>query len=459
MFIGRESELKTLNEHYAKNEFSCIPIYGRRRIGKSELIKEFIKDKKAILFLAKKGTHKENLEELSLVIYNNPNSAIFNKLDNALGKIHEMAQKEKLIFVIDEYPYLAESKKSVSSTLQHIIDHKFNNTNMMLILCGSSMSFMQNQVLGYESPLYGRRHGQIHIKPLDYKTSKLFAGSDFTEEEKAMMYGITGGIPKYLSLFDPEKDFASNVIREFFTSASFLFEEPENLLKQELKEPAIYNSVISAIATGGSQMKDIKGKTDLESSNISFYIKSLIELGIVEREIPIFEKPDSKKSVYKIADGMFRFWYRFIYKNMSLIDFGKGEELYKNIATEQLSSFMGEVFEKMAIEYMWDNYDNLPIKMQNLGRWWGTNQHKKSQEEIDFIAHDFDNKKAIFAECKWTNAEVPESVINDLIEKSDMFKFDEKYFYIFAKKGFTPAAIQKAENDSRIKLITFEEMF
>jgi AAA+ ATPase superfamily predicted ATPase len=457
MFIGRETELETLNKRYNSGKFECLPIYGRRRIGKTQLIAEFAKNKKAIVYLAKKGDYSENMRALSNAIHEGGTVSYFVDFEDALNKIYEMAQKEKLIFVIDEYPYLAESKESVSSTLQHTIDHKFLKTDMMLILCGSSMSFMENQVLGYQSPLYGRRSGQIKLMPLNYKKSALFC-PNYSKTDNAAVFGVTGGIPKYLSLFEPDKDLEENIINLYFDKNSFLYEEPESLLKQELRNPAAYNKIISAVAAGASQMKDITGKAGIESSAASGYIKSLMELGIIKREVPIFDKADSKKSIYRINDGMFRFWYRFVFKNLSLIDYGKGVVAYKNMAKEQIPSFMGEAFEQICIEYMWDNFYNLPIVMQNIGRWWGTDPNTKTQQEIDFIAHDYENKKAVFGECKWTNEKIPESVVGRLIEKAGMFgNYDAKYYYLFSKSGFTEAAKKKA--NEYVKLVEFEDMF
>ncbi|MCL2159789.1 MAG: ATP-binding protein [Oscillospiraceae bacterium] len=457
MFIGRERELENLNKRYKSGKFECIPIYGRRRIGKTQLILEFVRDKKAIVYLAKKGDYSENMRTLSKAIYENETVSYFVDFEDALNKIYERAKKEKLVFVIDEYPYLAESKESVSSTLQHIIDHKFMQTDMILILCGSSMSFMENQVLGYQSPLYGRRSGQIKLKPLGYKKSALFC-PNYSKADNAVVFGVTGGIPKYLSLFDPERTLEKNIIDLYFDKNSFLYEEPENLLKQELREPSAYNMIISAVATGASQMKDIIGKTGMESSAVSGYIKSLIELGIIKREVPIFDRQDSKKSIYRLSDGMFRFWYRFVFGNLSLIDYGKGGVVYENIAKQQIPTFMGEAFEQICIDYMWDNFEHLPFVMQNIGRWWGANPKTKTAQEIDFIAHDCENKKAAFGECKWTNEKTPESVVERLVEKADMFgNYQEKYYYLFSKSGFTEAAGKKASE--HIKLIEFEDMF
>ncbi|MCL1918797.1 MAG: ATP-binding protein [Peptococcaceae bacterium] len=463
MFIGRETELKRLNERYNSGEFECVTIYGRRRIGKTELIKEFIKDKKAIFFTALEDEYEANLAALSRAVFETLNDikvdVSFNSIDDIFQHIYEAAQQEHLVFVIDEYPYLAQSKKSVSSILQRDIDHKFQNTTLFLILCGSSMSFMEKQVMGYQSPLYGRRTGQYRLLPFDYETAKKFH-STFTPEESAVIYGITGGIPKYLALFKDHCSLRDNIINTYFRADSMLFEEPSNLLKQELREPAVYNSIITAIATGSSKLNEIATTVKMQTGACFTYIDALMSLGIVRRELPVLAKPTSKNSIYRLNDGMFRFWYRFVYRNLSKVQLDKGEEIYNRIQ-EQLPAFMGETFEDICHHYMHreNNKGRLPIQFQEIGRWWGTNPLMKTQQELDILAVDDREEQAIFAECKWTNQPMPESVVESLIEKARMFKnYRRKYYYFFSKNGFTEAC-QKKSLDETIRLIEFKDMF
>ena len=460
MFIGRKKELDTLNKQYTREEFTFIPIYGRRRVGKTQLIEEFIRDKRAIFFTGvNKELYKDQLVRLSKAIFDNSESApVFDDFDKAMETVYQMAQKEKLIFVIDEFPYLANANKSVVSMLQQFIDLKLLKTNMMLILAGSSLSFMENQVLSTQSPLYGRRTGQIKLLPVDFKTSRAFV-QKMSKHDQAVVYGVTGGIPKYLSLFDDILSLDENLTIQFFDRNEYLFEEPGNLLKQEYSDPSLYQSIITAVASGGSQMKDIKGKTGEESSTVATYIRSLIETGIIKREVPAMDRPESRKTIYRLDDGMFRFWYRFVYPNTSLVALNKGELVYKRIKP-QISDFMGEVFEKICVEYMWSIYDELPLAYQNIGRWWGNNPDLKSQTEVDFIAYSEDMAQAIFGECKWRNEELDKGVVDSLIEKCRMFKqFTIKYYYFFSKSGFTLGARELAKERDDIRLIDFNDMF
>ena len=210
MFYCREKELGDMNKRYTRSGFECLVVYGRRRVGKTALINEFCKDKPTVFFSALNATSQENLEALSKAIYEKEHpgaetAPVYPSFDAAFAEITRMAETERLVFVIDEYPYLARANKSISSRLQHIIDHTWTNGNLFLILCGSSMSFMEYQVLGYESPLYGRRTGQYKIQALTYKEMTVF-NPNLTNENQALIYGITGGIPHYINKLDVEGD-------------------------------------------------------------------------------------------------------------------------------------------------------------------------------------------------------------------------------------------------------------
>ncbi|MDE7037758.1 MAG: ATP-binding protein, partial [Lachnospiraceae bacterium] len=268
MFYCREKEIRTMNQRFDKGNFECIVIYGRRRVGKTALINEFCKGKPAIYFSALNASAQENLEALSkaIYLYKNPgevNAPVYQNYENALDAVTEIAKERRVVFVIDEYPYLARSERSISSRLQHVIDHIWQNSRLFLILCGSSMSFMEYQVLGYESPLYGRRTAQFKVQALTYREVTAFH-QGLCVEDQALLYGITGGVPHYINKLEVEGDLDEAVKENLLNTSSYLFEEPENLLKQELREPAIYNSVISAIAGGASHANEIATKVGVE---------------------------------------------------------------------------------------------------------------------------------------------------------------------------------------------------
>jgi len=458
-FIGRNKELEALGDFYNSGRFEMVTIYGRRRVGKTELIKEFLKDKKSVYFLAAEGNYKENLTGLTRAIHGTMSDITYKDFHGAIDAVCELAKNEKIVLAIDEYPYLAKSYKPFSSLLQHAIDHKFQNLNMMIILCGSSMSFMENEVDGYKSPLYGRRTGQLKLFPLDFETSRGFFAK-FNKQEQAVLYGATGGIPKYLLEVQQNHSLEDNIKRMFFKPQGLLFEEPNNLMKQELREPALYNTIIGAVATGSSKLNEIVTKIDAEdfdSAKCNKYIKVLIDLHIVKREIPFLDKPTSKKSIYRLNDGMFRFWYRFVYPNISQISLDYGDMVYDYISG-QISDFMGETFENICQQYLWrENVARrLPLQFKDCGRWWGNNPKTKSEQEIDILACDYEGNNALFCECKWTNEQVDGRILDNLMDKASMFNYSEKYFILFSKSGFK-ANLKKRANEYVI-LVDFKDI-
>lgn len=460
MFIGRERELNALERLYQSNKFEFAVIYGRRRVGKTALINKFIDDKNAIYFMGVESNAKQNLENLSKSIMEYVSGteidSIFSSFQSALEYVFKLSEKERIILAIDEYPYVARSSKSLASTLQLLIDKYKDKSKLMLILCGSSMSYMEDHVLAYKAPLYGRRTAQMKLVPFDFEeTCRYF--KNFSDEDKALVYGIVGGTPQYLLQIDDNLSVEENIKNTFLNPVSFLYEEPINLLKQEVREPAIYTAVIAAVATGASRMSEISGKVGEDTNVCSMYLKNLINLGIVQKETPYGEKA-SRKSVYSIEDNMFRFWYRFVFENNSIIARGAADLVYKRIEP-QLSDYMGKVFEEICRQYLWKQLlsGNCPVEFASLGRWWGNNPKEKRQEEIDIMGEQ-DKNTALFAECKWTNEKVDLGVLETLVKRSELFNYKTKRYYLFSKSGFTKGCIGKANEMGNVTLVEFGDM-
>ena len=461
MFIGRKRELDDLEQRYKNGKFEFAVIYGRRRVGKTTLINEFIKDKEAIFYTGIEGNEKENLEGLSKSIYSLSQdfaeaSSSFTSYEEALETVFKIAKKRRIVFVIDEYPYIAGSYITLSSILQIIIDKNKDISKMFLILCGSSLSFMENQVLGYKSSLFGRRTCQYKIMPFDFFEIKDYYNK-FNNIDLAVIYGITGGIPLYMSLMNDFHSVEENIKRNFLVPNAYLFEEPTNLIKQECRDPSQYNSIIRAIASGSSRMSEICTKTGLDTGLATSYLNKLMSFGIVKREIP-FGTDSSRKTIYILKDFMFRFWYRFIPDNLATINRGLADIVYNRIAPH-ITSFMGSVFEEICKQYLWElnRQGKAAITFTDLGRWWGYDQINKRETEVDIIG-TADDKTAFLCECKWTNENVDTGVLDTLIERSKLFSFTNTYLYIFAKTGFTKGCIDKAKEYGKVKLITFDEM-
>lgn len=459
MFVGREHEIKKLSQMYESNQFEFAVLYGRRRVGKTTLIGEFCKDKKTIFFVATEAAESDNLSQFSKCVFktliNGTAGASFSGFSELLDYIDGVCMEERIILVIDEYPYLAESYKPISSMIQAHIDLHWNHSRLFLILCGSSMSFMENQVLGYQSPLYGRRTAQFKIKPFTYFESRGMM-SVFAPEEQAMLYGITGGIPEYLSRINPSLSMDENIITIFFEESGRLYEEPGNLLKQELKEPATYHSVISAVAQGASKLNEIATKVGIETSAASAFLSSLISLGLVKKEVPITEPTTSRKTIYLLSDQMFRFWYRFVGPNISSIVWGQGRRVYESLVKPQLNDYMGLVFEEICKQYFYHPQvlETMPFFYQKLGRWWGNNPRAKRQEEIDILA--FDDTHLLVGECKWNSTPVSASVFEQLYHRGELFVYPQKYYYLFSKCGVNDDSFDNVIGDC--KIVTFEEI-
>ena len=462
MFYCREKELNDMNRRYARGNFECLIVYGRRRVGKTALINEFCKDKPTVFFSALNATAQENLEALSKAIYEKDNPSteeapLFRSFDAAFSEITRMSENERLVFVIDEYPYLAKAYSSISSRLQHIIDRTWKDGKLFLILCGSSMSFMEYQVLGYESPLYGRRTGQYKIQALNYKEITVF-NPGLTNEEQALVYGVTGGIPHYINKLNIEDDVDAALKENLFNTSGYLFEEPENLLKQELREPAVYNSIITAIAGGASKANEISTKVGIESAVCAKYLKVLLNLGILKKENPITEKP-GRKTIYVIGDNFFRFWYRFVPQNTSAITAGRIDKIYDSVIKHRFSDYMGLVFEQMCREYLFRYADGLPVILSDIGQWWGTDKKTKKEVQIDIVGTPTEGKEYIIGSCKYRNEPVGTDEAELLKRYAEVFGKGEKYhFFIFSKGGFTQG-LKSLGDKGEVTLITLDDMY
>lgn len=460
MFIGRERELRTLNNLYQSDKFEFVVLYGRRRVGKTALINAFIDNKKNIYFMGVESNAKQNLENFSNSIFEYQTGiqadTSFSSFQAALEFVFRLAEKERIILALDEYPYVARASKSLASTLQMLIDKYKDTSKLMLILCGSSMSYMEDHVLAYKAPLYGRRTAQIKLLPFTFEETCRYL-SNMSGEDLALMYGVVGGTPQYLLQVNDKQSVAENIKNIYLNPTSFLFEEPGNLLKQEVREPATYTAIIAAIAAGASRMSEISGKVGEDSSVCSLYIKNLISLGIVRKETPYGEKA-SRKTVYSIEDNMFRFWYRFVLENNSIIARGADELAYKRIEPH-LSDYMGKVFEDICSQYLWKLLlsGQCPVEFTSLGRWWGNNPMTRSQTEIDIMGEQ-DKNTALFGECKWTNERVDLGVLETLVQRSKLFPYQRVHLYLFSKTGFTKGCMDKAEELGNVTLVTYQDI-
>lgn len=440
MFIGRDYEISTLNNLYAENKFQLAIIYGRRRVGKTTLLTKFIENKASIFFSASESSDKINLEHFSrevLTFFGTLDTmSKFDSWETAFRYIAREAVERQIVLVIDEFPYLSESNSSLMSTMQNIIDHQLKNGRLFLVLCGSYMSFMEREVLGYKSPLFGRRTSQLKIEPFDYYDSSKFY-PNYNSIDKIVAYGIFGGTPHYLAKIDPKLSISDNISKCFLDRSAYLYDEPTAILKQELREPAMYNSIIEAIANGASKLNEIGTKVGEDGNKCGKYIKSLIELGFLAKEQPYGADKNSHKTVYSISDNLFKFWYKFIFTNQSMIEAGMSKVVLEQIIIPNLETYIGHTFENVCKEFLWreNKAGRLPIFFERAVRFWGTDSRKREQFEIDIVAGR--KGEAIFCECKWRNETVKSSVLRDLMDKSNNLAVEKKYYALFSKRGFS----------------------
>ena len=312
-------------------------------------------------------------------------------------------------------------------------------------------------MLGKESPLYGRRTGQFKIEPLDYKETAVFH-PNLSAEDNSLIYGITGGVPHYINKLDVRDNVDEALLDNFFDRSSYLYEEPGNLLKQELREPAIYNAIIKAIAEGASRMNDIKMKVGEENSVVSKYLKTLIDLGIAKKETPITEKP-GKKTIYLLADNFFRFWYRFVPVNMSAIDSGRIVKTYPHAVKQYLPDYMGLIFEKMCQDYLLYYSDNLPTELSEIGQWWGTDQKKKSRYRLILLEHLSRVRTISSVRASTEMKKLCVDELDLMRDYASVFgKGNNYHYYIFSKGGFTDGLLQ-AQERGEVQLITLEDLY
>ena len=383
LFIDREEEMDFLEERYRQHGFDFIVIYGRRRIGKTELIKNFVLDKPHIYMLCNKAGTSANISGLKREIakfVREPEIATVN-LDEIFFYLSEKT-KDKLVVVLDEFSYLVEKDDAVPSLFQAVIDEVLKTKNLMLIICGSSISMMES-LLGYKNPLYGRKTGHMKVDFLKFRYLKDFFPQN-TLEENIKTYAILGGVPFYLEKFEAGMSALDNARKEIFSKKGRLYEEVEFILKEEFREPDIYKGILTAIARGNAKVADIANKTGIKASDMDRYLKILIILGIIRKEIPVTEKK-SKKTLYTIDDNFFDFYSLFFEPYRSDIELGDLTNLEASLKNN-FNSYAGKKFENLIRKEAIRKISPFPIS--KVGRWWGFYREKEQRREleIDIVA-------------------------------------------------------------------------
>ena len=462
--IGRQSECSALERMFSSDGFQFLVMYGRRRVGKTTILQEFAKRHACIFFPAQEKNDALNLRDFSQTVqeyFDGDFLAPFLDWEKAfayLGK-RAAAREKKTVLIIDEFPFLAEQNPSIKSIVQHTIDHAWRETDIMLILCGSSVSFMVNEVMGCKSPLYGRVTGKLEVLPFDYLDSAAFFPA-YTIEEKLTVYGILGGIPRYLNAFDDKRSIEENILREILPESTFLNDEPQMLLRMELREPGVYNSILEAVANGANKVSRIADHVHEDRSKCSKYLTTLQNIRLLEKIVPCGEAPTSKRGIYVLADFYYNFWYRHIFSKRNYFALLGEAEAAREIM-ESLPDYMGAVFEQVCIEYLkrMAKKKALPFIPTALGKWWGTHPLLKRQTDIDILGLNASGTQGLFCECKFRNRPLPMQEYEDLLTAAGAFpKVSKRHFVFFSKGGYTAPVRARAQREGAI-LLTLEDLY
>lgn len=448
-FINRQLELDDLNKRWKGNASEFFVIYGKRRVGKTELIKQFIKDKPSIYFVADKRSERDQLKELGMLFgnYFNDKLLVKNGFNEWLDLFQYLKEniKDRFIFAVDEYPYIVEANKSISSLFQKGWEEHLKGSKIFLILSGSSISMMESEALSYKSPLFGRRTGQAQIDPLTFKQAwQFFPEKSF--DDFLSIYTICGGMPAYLLEIKKETSLDENIKTNIFKKTSFLYNEVEFILKEELREPKNYLSILKAISWSKTKFGEISNSTGLEKNILTKYIDVLVKLQLMEKEVPVTEEnlQKSKQGIYKISDNFLRFWFWYVFPYKSDLEIERYDEVSRKIE-ETFGAIKANTYEKVCRELLSD-FRNKIFSFERIGRWWN------KEEEIDIIGVNKKTQEIIFGECKWSDNLVDKPVFYDLKRKSVEVKWNneqrKEYFIIFSKSGFTKGMIALAKEEN-----------
>ena len=468
MFIGRERELEILNRMWQRTRFDMVVLYGRRRVGKTALIDEFVKDKDVLYFTALEQSNKLNLRDFTQTVvkfFSLPtDTPIFASWRSALSFVADKAAERShpFVFVFDEFPYAAAVDSSLPSAMQIAIDHGFKDTSALLILSGSNESFMEGKVLGPKSPLYGRRTAQIKLLPFDYLDAARFL-PESDPEESMDYYATFGGTPYYLAQLETEPgSYERNVVDLCFDSYGPLREEPMMLLREELREPSIYYSVLQAMSGGHSTPKDIAEHAGVGPDGIGAYLRTLEGLGLAVRKVPFGEDPaKSRKGMWVVDDPFFAYWFRFVGPNTGLIQSGRGEIAARSITFgPAYATYVGQRFEDICMQWLQrvNGTERLPMLATKFGKWWGNNPTKHEQTDIDLVAGNPESKTILLGECKWRNHYDETAAVEALLAREGLIKgYQTTHFMFFSKHPVSEAT--RSKYDSRVTFLSVEDLY
>ena len=442
-FVNREAELATLRERFNTRGAEFIVVYGKRRVGKSTLLQKFMEDTEGIYFFCRIESQKEMLKRFSSQIAEEMNieylkEAPFTTWDS-LRDFFIGNMPDNFAIVFDEFPYAVSANPALPSIFQEYWDTKLKTTNLKIIICGSSVALMES-LLGYKSPLYGRKTAQMNIDQMNFKNSCKFM-ENYSLDEKITVYSICGGTPAYLMEFG-DAPLARCIEDKIFKKDAFMYNEVPFLLREELKEPRVYFSILNAISIGKTTLSEIVNHTGYEKGVITKYLSVLSDLKLVSRQIPVTEGVKSRKGIYVINDNFFTFWFRYVFNNMEMIEKNLSSELAKSILKRN-NEVCSRAFERICVEFL---LVNPPFDFTRIGSWW------HGEREIDIVALNDNTKEILFCECKYTNRMIDTDVYHSLVEKTVFVKWGSperrETYCLISRSGFTKKMEKLAARDN-----------
>lgn len=459
MFVNRVSELALLEKHYRSGKAEFFVLYGRRRVGKTELLAHFCEGKPHVFFAADQVSEQVLRTSFSMAINDtlfgqDQVSATYNTWEDLFNTLAKQAQSKRLIVVIDEFPYLAAAYPPLGSILQRVWDHSLKNSQIMLILNGSYIGMMEETVLGYQAPLYGRRTAQYLLEPLDFLDAQSFFPA-YSPEDRLRTYAVFGGTPAYLQSIDPETTLETNILGNILERGSTLYDEVRFVLQQELREPRNYFAVLQAIASGNTRQNEIKQASGLD--NITSYLDTLQQLHLIERTVPVTETQPhkSRRGIYRLKDNYLRFWFRFVLPNRSQLERGASDIVFNTAILPELDHFSAPIFEQVCQQYFWriGLEGKLPFAPIQIGGWWKANQ------EVDIVA--LGENELMLVECKWSSRPVGVDILQNLEEKTTDVLRETKaksiYYALCSRSGFTAQLVELLKQRKDIKLYNWHQ--
>lgn len=478
MFIGRKQELQFLEKQYSGTGGKLVVLYGRRRVGKTETLHEFCKGKPHVFYSCREISDKLQLRSFSEKMLREKIPAAdyireFADWESALKSVLQLPYgDQKKLLIIDEFPYMCKGNDSIPSILQTLWDECLKDENVMLVLCGSAMSFIEKELLSEKNPLYGRATGIYKMDAMGFYDAAQFFPT-YSHRDQIMAYAVLGGIPHYLRQFDPALSLEDNIKQNILTKGCVLYSEVEFLLRQELRETTLYNSIIEAVALGCTKLNDISVKSLVDdTSKTSVYLKNLMELEIIKREFSvndgIKERANTNRGLYRLTDNFFRFWYAFVFTNISELESGDVDGVFNYSVKPVLHEFASLAFEDVCREYVRElqKSGKLPFRYKTMGRWWGktTVRRKDGTEvqetEIDLLAVSQKSDQYLVGECKFKGR--PLSYADYLDTAAKLMQQQEKadfYYYLFSESGFDERLTEEACHNDRLRLVTLEDLF